>query len=220
MGRTYQSRICKAHKTNGEQCPNWAMRGQLVCHAHGGKSPQAKKAAALRLVEQEARSIMVTYGRKIDTTPTKALLDEVQWTAGHVAWLRDRVQEFETAHRDGQGLAQLDPKNDTRETRRQRESLVWGTTKSKVGGDDWGITEQAGPNVWLQLYQAERAHLVKVCSEAIKCGIEERRIQLAQEQGKIVVHLIRSILGDLQLTPAQQLRVPEIVPRHLQLLAG
>lgn len=33
-----------------------------------------------------------TYGRKLHVNPYTALLDEVQWRAGHVAWLRDRLQ--------------------------------------------------------------------------------------------------------------------------------
>lgn len=33
-----------------------------------------------------------TYGRKLAVNPYTALLDEVQWRAGHVAWVRDRLQ--------------------------------------------------------------------------------------------------------------------------------
>lgn len=29
---------CAGHKTNGEPCPNVAMKGKRVCHAHGGHS--------------------------------------------------------------------------------------------------------------------------------------------------------------------------------------
>ncbi|MDI3195680.1 hypothetical protein QK290_14965 [Pseudarthrobacter sp. AL07] len=30
-----------------------------------------------------------------DIDAGKALLDEIHWTAGHVAWLRDKVQELQ-----------------------------------------------------------------------------------------------------------------------------
>lgn len=33
-----------------------------------------------------------TYGKRLPVNPYTALLDEVQWRAGHVAWLRDRLQ--------------------------------------------------------------------------------------------------------------------------------
>jgi hypothetical protein len=34
---------------------------------------------------------MRRFGEPIDTTPSEALLDTVKWTAGYVAWLRDKV---------------------------------------------------------------------------------------------------------------------------------
>lgn len=193
-------------KSTGLQCSSMAMTGQNVCQMHGGKAPQNLAKAKERITEQRAAAIVATYGRKIETTATEALLDEVQWTAGHVAWLRERVQEIE-----GQAaITGTDPEH----------PLVWGVTRQKAGGEDQGTTEEAAPNVWLRLYQQERTHLVKVCAEAIKAGIEERKIQLAEQQGALVAQAIRKILGDLQLTAEQQARVPEVVPRHLRALAA
>ena len=40
---------CGAHRTNGEPCSAWAMRGQYTCWAHGGASPQARAWAEARL---------------------------------------------------------------------------------------------------------------------------------------------------------------------------
>jgi hypothetical protein len=54
------------------------------------------------VAEAEAQETMVkavrTRGLPIDIDPGKALLDEIHWTAGHVAWLRDKVQELEGKH--------------------------------------------------------------------------------------------------------------------------
>ncbi|MFD4968952.1 hypothetical protein [Streptomyces sp. NPDC058424] len=200
------NRRCWARtKKTGKQCGSPAMLGQNVCRFHGGAAPQSLRAAEQRVTEEKARALVETYGRKIDTTATEALLDEVQWTAGHVAWLRERVQEIE-----GAAAAGAD----------REHPLVWGVTREKSGGEDFGTTEEAAPNVWLKLYQQERAHLVKVCAEAIKAGIEERRIKLAEQQGVLVAQAIRAILADLNLTADQQAQVPEIVPRHLRALAG
>jgi len=201
-------RRCQRRSKNsgGQQCGAIAMRGQDICRFHGGATKKARAKAQERLTEERARTLVETYGRKIDTTATEALLDEVQWTAGHVAWLRERVQEIESAAE----VQDTDGQN----------PLVWGVTKKKTGGDDFGTTEEATPNIWLKLYQTERVHLVKVCSEAIKAGIEERRIKLAEQQGELVAHAIRAILTDLGLTAEQQARVPEVVPRHLRALAS
>lgn len=183
-------------KSTGEACRNPPVPGAKRCRFHGGGAPQVRAKARERLAEERARRAMATYGLPIVTSPADALLDEVHRTAGHVAWLRERVEELE-AH-----------------------DVVWGTTQIKTGGQDGGHTEAAEPNVWLKLYQAERAHLVKVSAEAIRCGIEERRVRLAEAHGALLADLIRGILADLGLTAEQQALVPEVVPRRLRELAA
>lgn len=193
-------------KGSGGQCRKWAMQGQNVCELHGGRAPQSIAKAKERIAEAKAKRLVAIYGCKIETTATAALLDEVQWTAGHVAWLRERVQQLE-------GDALVDEGNG-------QHPLIWGVTREKTGGEDYGITYEAEPNVWLKLYQAERTHLAKVCEAAIRAGIEERRVRLAESQGALVAEAIRAILKDLNLTDDQQARVSEVVPRHLRALAS
>ena len=141
-----------------------------------------------------------TLGLPIDVDPGKALLDEIHWTAGHVAWLRDKVQELKD------------------------DDLVWGRTQTDTGIGPQGpvdtVTEKADPNVWYQLYLKEREHLAKVCALALRAGIEERKVKLAESQGLLVADVIRRILGALGLSPEQQRLVPEIVPRELRALAA
>jgi hypothetical protein len=205
MGRNRVRRCWARTKATGKQCTRPAASGQKVCQLHGGAAAQNLAKGRERVAEEKARVLVATYGLKIETTATEALLEEVQRTAGHVAWLGDRVRE-------------LDP--DAMGADTDKHPLVWGVTKEKTGGEDRGITEEATPSEWLKLYQQERDHLVKVCSAAIKAGIEERRVQLAESQGALVAQVIRAILGDLQLTVEQQARVPEVVPRHLRALAS
>jgi len=191
---------CTAHNRAGRPCGQPPQPFQDVCHLHGGRSPRAVAAAENRRQQHEAAEVMRTLGRPVDTTPTEALLEEVKWTAGHVAWLRERVQELE------------------------QDQVVWGRTQEveKGSGEFPGTdtTKAAAPNVWLDLYDRERKHLVQVCSAALKAGIEERRVRLAEQQGQLVALVIRQILEDLQLTPEQQQLVPTVVPARLRAIEG
>jgi hypothetical protein len=74
------------------------------------------------------------------------------------------------------------------------------------------------PSVWYQLYAAERAHLVKVSEAAIKAGIAEREVRIAEEQGQQIAKVIRGVLDDVGVIPTADL--PGIVRRHLGLVTA
>lgn len=191
---------CGAKTRNGGKCKRYPVDGGLRCKHHGGNSPQALRKAAERVAAREAEKILATYGQKADTNPVEALLEEVRWTAGHVAWLRERVQELE------------------------HKQLTWGrTTEVDKGSGEFpgvDVTQAAVPNVWLDLYQRERKHLVDVCKAAIGAGIEERRVRLAEQQGDLIVVVLQGILADLMLTADQQALVPEVASRHLRAITA
>src|SRR5215207_1399204 len=42
-------KLCTAHRSNGEPCHAYAIRGGNVCPKHGGSTPQVRKAAMRRL---------------------------------------------------------------------------------------------------------------------------------------------------------------------------
>ena len=191
-------------KSTGVQCARYAIEGASTCRVHGSGSRKAKDAAARRVAEakaaREAEKAVTTLGLSRDVSPSEALLEEVRWTAGHVDWLRDRVREVE------------------------RDELVWGKTKWKqVDSADGPIeetVETASTSVWYDLYERERKHLVTVCTAALRAGVEERRVRLAEAQGAQVAEVIRAILDDLSLTLEQQQKVATVVPARLRLLAG
>lgn len=165
------------------------------CKLHGGSTPSHQQAGQKAL----ASAALVTFGLPRTVDPRDALLEEVYRSAGAVDWLHRQVQEL------------------------QAEEVIWGKSEEveKHAGEFPGtdITHKASVNVWVQLWQTERAHLVKVAKEAINCGIEERRVRLAEQQGAMLAGAIKAILGDLDLTAEQQARVGEVVPRHLRAVA-
>ena len=182
-------------KSTGRRCRSSPIKGGTVCIKHGGAAPQVRAKANRRLQEAEAALAVQTLGGRRDITPTEALLDEVQWTAGHVAWLRARVQELDS---DG------------------GSELTWGMVREKRDFDKHETVEAAQPSVWYQLYAAERDRLTRVCAEALRAGVEERRVQLAEHQGSLLASAITRILDALHLTPTQAELVPTVVPQILR----
>jgi hypothetical protein len=75
------------------------------------------------------------------------------------------------------------------------------------------------PAVWLELYQSERAHLANITKHAITLGLAERQVRMAEEQGQMIVRVIRGVLQDLHLDAEQQAQVPQLVRRHLTAVA-
>lgn len=183
------------------------MKGQKRCARHGGKSPQAKKAAERRLAEQEATRNMEKAVRTLgitdkyqDVDPGKALLEEISRTWAHVQWLSGKVSELEG------------------------DDLVWGKTLHREGVGPEGPVDvrdhKAAPSIWYDLYLREREHLARVSAAALKAGIEARKIRLAEEQGSMVAAVLRQILDALNLSPSQWEMVPTIVPNALRQLTA
>lgn len=179
---------------SGQQCKKWAVNGATVCLTHGGAAPQVRAAARERHARERAEAAVATYGLPREVDPHDALLEEVHRTAGHVAWLGDIIADLD------------------------REHLTWGLTEAhekqatEFPGVD--VKQSAAPNVWLELYHRERGHLVKVAKACIDAGIDERRVQLAEQQGALIVQVVRATLSDLGVDLTED--VAATVGRHLR----
>jgi len=179
---------CAGHNRAGRPCRQQRQPGQRVCHLHGGRSPQAIAAADERLRLAEAQRALEAFGVPVVVDPHTALLQELHRTAGAVAWLGAQVQGLET------------------------EELVWGVTREKTGGDDHGTTRESKPNAWYVLWAAERKHLTEVAAACVKAGIEERRVRLAEDQGRLLASVVEQVLEGLNLSEEQRGLVPRVVP--------
>lgn len=177
---------------DGDQppCRNAAMHGQDVCHAHGGRAPQNRAAAERRLAEQALERAMVTFGGRVDVEdPGEEFFDLICWSAGHLRWLRTRVQVLD------------------------EDALTWGVARHKTGGDDAGTTEEAGTHALLVLYERQFDRHAKLCAEAVKIGLKEREIRLAERQGDIIQTVFDGVLAELGFDPEDP-AVAEVVERH------
>jgi hypothetical protein len=196
---------CMGHKKDGSSCRMPSLRGGSYCTVHGGQFPNVKKAAAKRVATVKAEVVMqeaiTTFGLRRDITPMEALLEEVSRTAANVEWLEHKVRE----------IAQED-----------EEKLVWGLTKIEdiEAAKDRGTntTEEARVNIWYELLTRERDHLVKVSSAAIKAGVSEIQVRLAEDQATKIAAAIQRLIDDLDLSKKQLERVPTIVPQVLRFI--
>lgn len=193
-----EDRHCTARNREGTRCGRWAMKGQNVCAMHGGKAPQAREAAARRVADTNARAAVARLGGRRDIHPAEALLDLVHWTAGEVDYWRQRVTQLE------------------------EDQLTWGTTQHREGTGPEGpidvTTQAAAPHIAYTMLERASDRLASYATAALKAGVDERRVRLAEQQGALVAGVIRAILAELNLSPAQQALVGEVVPRQLRAL--
>lgn len=196
--RDGSNRTCRRRAGHGTPTP-----GTGRCRLHGGNTPSHRR----RAERAEAERAVATYGLPVDVDPREALLQEVHRTAGHVAWLGQIVAALEHG---GSGY--------------RRDTIVEGEDEREIFVPLSGLKQLSKdgkfekPSVWLEIYQQERRHLREVCAAAVSAGVQERAVQLAEQQGVALAGAIRAILGDLQLSPEQLALVPAVVPRHLRAL--
>lgn len=74
------------------------------------------------------------------------------------------------------------------------------------------------PAIWVELYARERKHLAEVAKACISAGIEERRVQLAEQQGALIARVLDGVLTELGVRDRPE--VPDVVRRHLTLVAA
>ena len=193
---------CSAKRRNGEQCGAWAVKGATVCRMHGGSSPQARQAAARRVQEEKAAKEALRLAQPIATDPAQALLDLVSSAAGEVAYWRARVDEIQD---------------------RDEKRLTSGLTKITEGKDRGGVTTlrtvETIAAIEYRMWVDAQERLARYATAALRAGVEERRVRLAEDQGALVAQVIRRILDRLDLSEWQAEMVGSIVPEELRALS-
>ena len=98
----------------------------------------------------------------------------------------------------------------------EEADLTWGVTKSKEGGDDFGVTEEAKPAIeYVMLIDASN-RLKSYAEAALKAGVDAALVRIAESQGARLFDAIQQILTALNLTEEQQGLVPVVVPPILR----
>lgn len=173
---------CKAKNKHGKPCQAYPVKGATVCKAHGGLAPQVKAKAQKRYKQQQqqakAAKALARLGEPQHIDPTTALLDLIRFKAGEVAWYRHKISELGTDH-----------------------ELIWGTQKHTETSSTMGPSETTttGPqaHMWLQLMHKAEDQLARFSTEALRAGIEERRIRLEEQQAEVLAHFAQELMATL-----------------------
>lgn len=186
-------------RVGGRPCRNHAgwrtdHPGIGRCYLCGGRS-EVDRAAGQAAI---ARAAVDTYGAPRQVGPHEALLEEVWRTAGHVAFLEEQIHGMERS-----GLI-------TSRSMAEAPAVNGRTDAGRLVGE---------VSTWVKLYQSERAHLVSVCRTAIDCGIAERQVRIAEEQGRVIAGVIAGVLGDFGVA-ADADEVRQRVREHLTMIAA
>lgn len=181
-------------KRSQEQCGRDPKPGSRNCHYHAG-GPQAHANADIR-----AELARWTLGTD-DIDPAATLLQLLAQSRARVQRYSERLAHLVDEH--GGDLA---------------EAMVG---ESYVMNDS-GHLQKVGEYIrgLAQLEAGERDRCARFAELAIRAGIAERQIKIAEQTGAMIAGVLRAVLGDgrLALTAEQRAAVPALVREHLQLL--
>lgn len=185
---------CSGTNRQGNPCSLNAIPGGVVCWRHGGKAPQVKAKAAVRVE-------LLSWGVDQDAVdPGETLLKLVTQS-----WYRatDLKNEMNRVIGEADNL---------------RDALIGDAW---VGTEDGGAVQSGDYLRGLTILEAqERERCARWSTQAIAAGLAERTVRLAERQGALIAELLRAVMNDPQLglTEDQRRALPDVAERHLELV--
>jgi hypothetical protein len=175
---------CQAHRQRTDPpvpCMKYPIAGGRVCSKHGGNTRAAREKAAERVFEQNERAQAVEplarFQPKREIHPATALIDLVQYQAGVVEYWRGRVEQI------------------------NEEDLTYGMAEQTDSEGPFGPSSQqkfvTAANIVYKLLREAQRDLADYASMALKAGVQERQIRLAEEQGSAFARAQRAILASM-----------------------
>lgn len=222
---------CRGHNKVGKPCGNWPIKGGTVCGSHGGKAPRVAKKALVR-AELEAWGL---GDSKVD--PGEVLLRLVSQSAARVELYGQLLREaYEAAERLKQAHEVDQLIEETAEGEQERAAVqvarddlrkifASGGVAALIGntyGDarDGGIYATGEAIRGLAKLEAEeRARCADMAAKAVKAGLAERQVRLAEQQAEIVLKAIDAALEVAGIPAAERGPAKIAAARHLQPVA-
>lgn len=189
MAKKRQAKHCTANKTNGDPCPNWAMRGTNVCSSHGGRAPQVRAAAEERIAVEQA---VARFALDLDGTPLDEIaVREIRRSSAMVCHLAGLVNAL------------------------SEEEMRWGVQgrdirpSAQPGGQPAvQVQQRAWVHPFVKMLNDERKQLRDWLTAAHAAGIEERLVRLAEQDGawaaKVATAMFARFVEAWQPTAQQQ----------------
>ena len=179
MPLTPETERCTAHSKSGKPCRYVVVPGTKVCRFHGGNAPQVREAGQRRLAMEEARQWATINGR-VNIEPAQALLELVSMKAAEVAYWERRISDL------------------------SEDEYAWGVTKHEEGidrGEPVNVTTQeAKKNIYLDLLHTAQRDLANFAATALKAGVDQALVTIAQSQAVQIVDVLRAALSDARVT--------------------
>jgi hypothetical protein len=156
--------------------------GALVCDTHGGTLPRVQAKAKQRIAEQQAAVAVRRFNARTDIDAPTALLELVQYQAGLVEYWRNVVERVTEAEL-------------TWSLASREEQAGWGD--GFQGGNTSGSDETyvAAPHIAYKLLVEAQDKLAVYATSAIRAGLDERRVRIAEEHGTQFAAAQRRILA-------------------------
>lgn len=192
-------KTCGAKTRAGTPCKKPPMQGQKRCRNHGGASPQAKKKGAERVALAKIGELVEQLRPDSRVDPLDELLGVIGLDARMVALLETEVHEF-TVHPE---VSALGPPG------------ALGIRPAFYGPNHLG---DGAPHILAAELKRWSDQLARHCKLALDAGVAERQVRLAEEQGRLIVRVIESMLDDpaLGLTKKQRSAGRKVAARHLR----
>lgn len=213
---------CGAKNRQGAPCGRGAGWGTDHpgfgrCKNHGGSSPSGEMHGGLIAARQQA----AIFGIPIPVEPHDAILSCIAYANGEILFYDEQIAKLE-----------LDDITVAEVLTHERPRKFFGGSEAPESDEDTVPDEHAQServtevkrsnerklNIWIAARHQAMDRLVNYSAIAIKNGIEERRVKIAESQAALMARAIRGILDDLGVSDDP--RAPAIVGNHLRLVAG
>lgn len=222
---------CRGHNKTGKPCGNWAIRGGTVCVSHGGKAPRVARKAAVR-AELEAWGLGDTNVdpgevllRLVSQSAARAeryarLLEEAYEAAERLKAAHDAEELVETVEGIEETSAMQVARDDLRRifSTGGVSALIGHTYDSSKDGGIYATGEQI--RGLADLEAKERDRCADFAAKAVKAGLATRQVELAERQGALIAQLVIAVFDELDLTDEQREAAPDVLDRHLRLVAS